>query len=241
MFFLYFGSENFSCLRVCSFKCCHQLSVTLTVEMACQNSILRVGTRRRKPTDLKQHPLTVCNPRRNRRKTITHTWQLLLQHSRQFGTRQKHFMIGLESMILTIILKKSSTVLILRLQRGQCHNGTPSSALSWSIATKVIYFILADTNDVVMFFFPFCRASQRYPSFESYWHQHWDFGCVEEYVIGRTNCSCWRCSSGFEGTARRRPMHLTMFLYMPSMICMQILIVSRKRYFFFTIFPCELS
>ena len=138
-----------------------------------------------------------------------------------------------------------------RLQRGQCHNGTPSSALGWSIATKVIYFILADTNDVVIFF-SFCRASQRYPSFESYQCQHWDFGYVEEYVIGRTNCSCWRCSSGttapsgcqcsgFEGTARWRPMHLTMFLYMPSMICMQILIVSRKRYFFFTIFPYELS
>ena len=153
MFFLYFGSENFSCLHVCSFKCCHQLSITLTVEMACQNNIIRVDAWRRKPTNLKQHPLTVCKPRRNRRKTVTHMRQLLLQHSRQFGTRQKHFMIGLESMILTIILKKLSTVLILRLQRGQCHDGTPSSALSWSIATKVIYFILADTNDVVMFFF----------------------------------------------------------------------------------------
>ena len=84
---------------------------------------------------------------------MTCTQRLLLRHSKQFGTRQKHFVIGLESMILTIILKKSSTVLILRLQRGQCHNGTPSSALSWSVATKVIYFILADTNDVVMFFF----------------------------------------------------------------------------------------
>ena len=62
-------------------------------------------------------------------------------------------MISLESMILTIILKKSSTVLILRLQRGRCHDGTPSSALSWTVATKVIYFILADTNDVVMFLF----------------------------------------------------------------------------------------
>ena len=51
-------------------------------------------------------------------------------------------------------------------------------------------------------FFSFCRASQRYPSFESYRYQHWDFSYVEEYVIGRTSCSYWRCSRGFEGMVR---------------------------------------
>ena len=172
--------------------------------MACQNSVQRVVGQRRKPTDLNQHPLTFCKPSRNEKKTATHTRRLLRLHSRQFGTRRKHFVISLENMTLTIILKKSSTVLILRLRRGQCHDGMPSSASSWTVATKVFYFILADSNDVVndFFFFSFCRASQQCPSFESYWRQHWDFGYVEDYVIGRTNCSYRRCSCGFEGTAR---------------------------------------
>jgi hypothetical protein len=58
-------------------------------------------------------------------------------------------------MTLTIILKRLSTVLILRLQRGQCHDGMPSSASSSTVATKVFYCILADSNDVVNFFSSF--------------------------------------------------------------------------------------
>ena len=118
-------------------QCSHQLSAILTVEMVCQTSVQGVIARRKRPTNRKQHPLTLCKPGRKEKKIVTHIQQLSPWHSRLFGTRQKHFVKSSENMTPTIILKKSSTVLTLRLQRGRCHDGMPSSASSWTVTIKV--------------------------------------------------------------------------------------------------------